>query len=305
MASHAKKSAKKVSTPKSEGDPLHIFVGLPSIDRTQETRMITYQLLGRKKPINTNDDKVPFMHELDEDMELPESKPAFNPAADMKDLTIKAYYTAKTKTLPTWKLMDFQEFMSLCRKAQHMCQSSARKGAAVNAAAIGELMDVCLRTHRTMERLGELGPDSIRFKARMYLHLQYMCTHRVFHASAIAMMVFADVADPFAAWLPARRGINRQRHVCAAAATSVVSSYRKPAVKIVPPISGCYKCPAKDHYANDTRFHPLLPDGSQEKLSDETKAVMMRRIIDTSTLLAAVKAVEKDKVRQYWSQHKL
>ena len=281
--------------------------------------MITYHFLSELQPIETSYDQMPFMHVLDEDMDLPDTRAAFNPAANMKDLTIKDFFNAKEKALPTWKLMDFQEFMSFCRKAKRMCQSSSREGAAVNTAALGELMDVCLRTYRTMDRMNELGPGETRFKARMYLHLQYMCTHRIFHASAIAMTVFAEATDPFVARLRARPGYNgrvgynghRNGHAGAAAATSTTrttsttaSSYRKTAVKNTPPVSGCYKCPATDHYANDPRFHPLKSDGSHEKLSDETKAAIFNRI-DVSTLSSAAKAEEKEKVRQYWSQHKL
>ena len=101
--------------------------------------------------------------------------------------------------------------MSFCRKAQRMCQRSSRKVTAANTAALGEMMDVGIRTYRKMNRLGELGPDDIRFKARMYLHLQYMCEHRVFHASAMAMTVFADATDPFVARIPGHSVAKKQR----------------------------------------------------------------------------------------------
>ena len=139
----------------------------------------------------------------------------------------------------------------------------------------------------------------------MYLHLQYMCVHRMFHASAIAMTVFADATDPFVSRIPGQSKARRQqRQTGGHDATGSTGGARKYAVKTVPPVSGCYKCPATDHYANDTRFHPVSVDGSPEKLSDETKAAILKRV-EKSTLSDAVKAAEKDKVRQYWSQHGL
>ena len=52
-------------------------------------------------PIELNYDQVPFLYELDEDMELPDTKVTFNPAANIKDLTIKDFFNAKEKVIPT------------------------------------------------------------------------------------------------------------------------------------------------------------------------------------------------------------
>ena len=305
-ASHAKKTAPAHKSSRAEGEKLGAFVGTSAIGRAKETRMITFHFLNDEfTPIVTSFDQMPFMHELDEDMDLPDTKAQFNPAAAIKDLTVKDFFNAKEKALPTWKLMGFQELMSFCRKAQRMCQRSSRKVAAANAAALGELMDVGLRTYRTMDRLGELGPDDIRFKARMYLHLQYMCEHRVFHASAMAMTVFADATDPFVARIPGHSVAKKQRQYPSGAEKSrFAGGTRKPAVR-TPPVSGCYKCPASDHYANDTRYHPVPLDGTKEKLSDETKAAILKRVDGKASLSEAAKEAEKEKVRQYWSQHEL
>ena len=105
--------------------------------------------------------------------------------------------------------------MTFCRKAQRMCLRSSREHADAKAAALGELIDIALRVHKTMERFGELGADSIRFKARMYLHLQHMTTHRILHASAIAMAVFSDATDPFVARLPGQRTVVRRARAAA------------------------------------------------------------------------------------------
>ena len=244
-------------------------------------------------------------------MDLPDTRAAFNPAATFTDLTIKYFFTAKEKALPTWSLMDFQPFMSFCRKAQRMCLSSSREGANANAAALGELMDIALRVYRTMERLGELGPGNVRFKARMYLHLQHMTTHRVLHASAIAMTVFSDATDSFVARLPGQQMAPRRapaavRRAPAASSSTACTPVSKSAStpKAKKPLFGCYLCTATDHFANDTRFHPLLPDGTIPKLTAAQKRAIIDRI-EASNLSAALKATEKENVRRYWSQHSL
>ena len=230
-------------------------------------------------------------------MDLPDTKATFNPAADVKDLTIKDFFNAKEKALPTWSMMGFQKFVSFCRRAQRLCQASKKDGAAANAAALGVLMDIALRVYKTMERLGELGPEEIRFKARMYIHLQHMSVHRVLHASAIANTVFADATNAFVARLPAYKKMKKDMY----------GGLRKPPVdqnKLKQPVSGCYLCTATDHYSNDTRFHPLLPDGTREKVPEKMKKAILERI-DKSNLAAAVKASEKEKVQSYWLQHSL
>ena len=148
-----------------------------------------------------------------------------------------------------------------------------------------------------MERMGELGPEEIRFKARMYLHLQHMSVHRVLHASAIANTVFADATNAFVARLPAYKKMKKDMY-------GGVRKSPGDYTKLKQPISGCYLCTATDHYSNDTRFHPLLPDGTREKVSEPMKKSIMERI-DKSNLTAAVKAAEKEKVRSYWLQHSL
>ena len=306
-SSHSRKSSKP--KPAKRGQSLGAFGGLSAVGRAKETRMILHHFLGDAEPIETSEIGVPYMHELDEDMDLPDTKSTFNPAANMKDLTIKDFFNAKEKAMPTWSLMGFQQFMALCRKAQRMCQASSRDGAAVNAAALGELLDIALRTYMRMQRLGELGPNDIRFKAQMYMHLQYMSTHRVLHSGAIAATVYADAVDNFVARLP--------NHVKQQSYTNNFNGTKNGRTPVrsetngrggkksgASPVSGCYLCPATDHYSNDTRFHPLLPDGTHEKLSDEQKSKILDRI-DNAALSSSVKAAEKENVRRYWSQHKL
>ena len=185
-----------------------------------------------------------------------------------------------------------------------MCLSSSKKESNVNAVALGELMDITLRVHRTMERLGKLGIDNIRFKARMYLQLQHMTNHRVIHPSALAMNVFANATDAFVARLPGHAVIARQPPAASSSSKCTPVSKSTAASKFKKPLFGCYLCTATDHFANDTRFHPLLPDGTLPKLTAEQKQAIINRI-DASNLAASLKATEKENVRRYWSQHSL
>ena len=160
-------------------------------------------------------------------------------------------------------------------------------------------MDIALSSYRNMERLGELGPDDIRFKARMFMHLSYMVNHRVLHASAIARTVFASATDAFVVRLPAYKDGKRSLYKKTETSTRATTTKYTPAAK--KPTSGCYLCTATDHYSSDTKFHPLLADGTREKLTPQMKKAILERI-DKSDISAAMKASEKENVRQYWSR---
>ena len=115
------------------------------------------------------------------------------------------------------------------------------------------------------------------------------------HASAIAMTVFSDATDAFVARLPGFKGEKR----------SPYTSAQKPYTPVQKtPVSGCYLCTTTDHFASDTKFHPLQADGTHKKLSAQMKKAIIDHI-DKSELSAAVKTAEKDRVRRWWSQHSL
>ena len=139
--------------------------------------------------------------------------------------------------------MSFQEHMRILRKAMCMCQSSKKTAAVATVAALDVLMDICLSVHRRYERLGTLGENDERFKARMYLHLQHAVQQRVCYANTVALTVFEDATDPFIARLPGkakptpspRKPGNKQQFGD--------SQYNKNQS----PTSGCYLCTATDH----------------------------------------------------------
>ena len=180
-----------------------------------------------------------------------------------------------------------------------MCQTSKKQKAVVNAAALGELMDICLRVHRNYDRMGTLGENEIRFKARMFLHLQYACQYRVVHANSIAMTVFEDATDPFCARLPAsaktsttKRTPNKTRQ----------ASQPQQSDNSTPTFC-CWLCPRDDHYCNNRKFHPLV-NGKYAPITEDTKEAILAKI-ESSPHSAALKAEEKKKVRRFWSQHSL
>ena len=76
------------------------------------------------------------------------------------------------------------------------------------------------------------------------------------------MAVFADATGAFVARLPSYKGSKKTPYGGGAKTTTPTPTQRMP-------ISGCYLCEATDHFASDTRFHPLLPDGTHEKLSTQ------------------------------------
>lgn len=160
-------------------------------------------------------------------------------------------------------------------------------------------MDICLRVHRTYDRMGTLGKDNIGFKTRMFLHMQYACQYRVVHANAVAMTVFEDATDPFVARLPgqsksfAPKRSSAKQFMAPDAQTSQDSLQS----------TGCYLCSAVDHWASDRNYHPLV-NGKHKPLSDETKKAIMKRI-ESSKKSHAMKNADKKRVRRYWSQHGL
>ena len=116
--------------------------------------------------------------------------------------------------------------------------------------------------------------------------------------------MFKDAVDPFVARLPNQSKWRRQRYTGGPEYNKTREVAKKPPAANVPPVSGCYRCTATDHYANDPKYHPVLPDGTQGKVSKEMKKAILERV-EKSELSEAVKAAEKDRVRQYWSQRGL
>ena len=69
------------------------------------------------------------------------------------------------------------------------------------------------------------------------------------------------------------------------------------------PTSGCYLCPATDHYCSDPKFNPKV-NGKHKPLTDAEKEAIIERI-ESSDLSRTLKNAELKGVRRYWLQHGL
>ena len=58
------------------------------------------------------------------------------------------------------------------------------------------------------------------------------------------------------------------------------------------PLTGCFRCPATDHYASNLQFHPK--ETRDIPLTDATKKAIMARI-DAADLTPTLKSKEKKK----------
>ena len=117
------------------------------------------------------------------------------------------------------------------------------------------------------------------------------------------MRAFESAVDAFGlAKVPRFR--SKYRGADKSSSTLRRTAVAKKTSQTVKPISGCYKCPASDHYANDPKFHPVPPDGKHVPLSAETKKAIFDRI-EASNMSAELKHAEKMQVKKYWSQHSL
>ena len=286
----------------SGGYHSRFLVGRSAVGRAKEMQMIQHHFIDHPKPIKVvQGSDAPYPHELDDDMDLPNAKAIFDlTTTRMKDLSITDFFKAKEKAIPAWPLLDYHAFMRVCRKAQRLCQASCKPSVVANAAALGQLMDICLRVHKNYEQMGVLGPDNRRLKARLFLHLQHACMYRVVYANAIANTVFEDAVDPFVARLP---GFEKPKPQTVSSGASGHRNTEKYDDNKPSPVSGCYLCTATDHYCSDPKHHPLV-DGRHKPVAAQMKQAILKRI-DSSDLTTNLKAAEKAKVRKYWAQHGL
>ena len=283
------------------------FLGFKGMVRSRRVRQMQRCFVQCKTAIRVDARGQPNPDQLDEDnMELPGSAAyMLSPSRSDGPLRIEEWFEERKNTIKAWPLIGFSEFLSFCRHAIKLCSASSKPAAVVNCAALNELMDIAIRLHRHMDRLGTLGSGAIRFKARMYLHLQLATTDRVVYTSASAMAVFKEATEVFMTRLP--RSVFKEDSPSAsprskkpflddtAASPSVSKS------KYGMPRSGCYLCAATDHYCNDRTRHPVDANGKYKKVSSEIqKAIMLR--IDRGSNSTEWKTAEKKRVRDFWSR---
>ena len=145
-----------------------------------------------------------------------------------------------------------------------------------------------------MERRGTLGKNEFRFSVSMFMSLQLETNERKLYVSAPVMRFLNDNVDEFIAYrIPTEKPKS-------GAAASRSSAKPKTARRL---FSGCCLCPATDHQAWDTKFHPHNADGSRKKVSQKDKDAILARVQHTEVASANQKEEETEDIKHYWAQY--
>ena len=286
-------------------------------DNRKEMSQILHYFVDDPEPIKIEYNDEPFMRDLHEGMDLPETTVFRRTDGNSsgRELTMQDFFVTKDKAMPTWPLMGPNEFCTLIRRASRVCVESSRPAALAASVALGELLDIALRIEREYRRMGMMGPNDVRYKAHMYLHLQYASLHRLVFVRANALSAFERATDAFVSRLPAsaftealtgqqrsqvalrRKATTARRHTGPSpSSTARVSNFAVPQ-------AGCYLCPAADHYCNDERFHQKV-NGQYPKVTKAMKAVILRRVRE-SDVDDETKAEREKTIKDFWSRHSL
>ena len=209
--------------------------------------------------------------------------------------TLDDFLIYKKNALSAWPLMKFSKFMQFCRTAQDLCVRSSKPVAAENAVVFAELMDIAIRAFNEYENAGTLGKDEIRFSVRMYLHLQYATNNGVLHTGTSAVRAYKDAVDTFGL---AKISNFRSKTTNVPRVTRVGAQ----AQWARNPLAGCYLCPSAEHYVSDEKIHPRNADGSRQRVPEDVKQQILQRV-DNVTASEHEKAVEKKKIKDYWTKH--
>ena len=310
-------SATATKTPaqavQSSGQSVGARVGMSGVVHTREMTQIRRCFLDSATPVEVQGAPAePEEDELERDLPAPGSSTYL--AKDVEDsgqkavtdLTLLDYFSYKKGKVSAWPLKGFSEFLSFCRQAQRLCASSSKPVGVANAAVFTELIDIAVRVHLQMSRRGTLGAGEIRFKVRMYMHLQYATNYRVLHTGGPAMRAFAAAVDTFGVSKVPRFRIGHDTFVRPTGSKTGGSKSFKSTndAQVVRPPTGCWKCPAPDHWANDPKFHPRSADGKRAPVSQADKTAILARI-EASQRSAEEKLAEKQQVQQYWLKHGL
>ena len=300
------------ATADTAGKSAGVRVGMTGVVLTREITQIRRCFIDAAKAVVIRGSPhEPEEDELERDMPAPGSATYLSDdvesheGSDKGELTLLEFFSYKKNKTKAWPLKSFGEFLSFCRQGQRLCSSSSKEVGVANAAFFMELLDMAVKVHQQMVRRGTLGPEEIRFEVRMYLHLQYACNYGVMFTGASACRAFEMAVDSFGtAKVPRFRKLMKRSSDGRSGARGAGrgGGYKTPVT--AKPASGCYLCPASDHYANDPKFHPLPADGKRAPISPDKKKAILARI-DNSSLSVEEKTAEKAQVRKYWSQHSL
>ena len=312
-AAKAAASAASVVATASTGQSPGSRVGMSGVVHTREVSQIRRCFIDAGKAIVIKPAPAePDEDELERDLPAPGSSTYVatdvesNVGEKGKEVSLMEYFSFKKSKVNAWPLKSFSEFLSFCRQAQRLCIASSKSVGAANAAVFTELLDIAVRVHMQMSRRGTLGNNEIRFKIRMFMHLQYATNYRVLHVGGPAMRAFEAAVDTFgASRVPQFRNLkNKNERKFPRTARFCAEVDDSSAVQIGRPATGCYLCPATDHYASNLKFHPRDANGKRKKVSPEDKKAIMARI-ETADRTPEEKAFEKTQVKQYWVRHAL
>ena len=293
----------------SDGQSVGERVGSHGVVQTREMTQIRRCFVDAPKAITICPaPSEPEEDELERDLPAPGSSTYL--AADVKEhvgdaakeLTLFEYFSYKKGKVKAWPLMQFCDFLAFCRQAQRMCTTSSKPVAIANSPVFTELIDIAVRVHTQMTRRNTLGRNEIRFQVRMYMHLQYASNCLVLHTGGPAMRAFAAAVDTFGVAKVPRftaSGTASGYRYQTRAKCPPVSSEGKP---VVMPRSGCYRCPAPDHWASDANFHPKGEDGKRPPITAADKKGIMARVDNDSKMSAEEKRQEKAKIQEYWAK---
>ena len=311
--SKAASSAAAASSATATGQSLGERVGMTGVVHTREATQIRRCFVDAKSAIEIKGAPAePDEDELERDLPAPGSatylaEDVEKRADDGAGLTMLDYVAYKKGKVSAWPLMGFSEFLAFCRQAQQLCAKSSKPAAVANAAVFTELVDIAVRVHMQMSRRGTLGNKEIRFKTRMYMHLQHATNTRVLFVGGPAMRAFAAAVDSFGVAKVPRFKLLREvtSRSTGSRAFGRKSEMFCEEVQAVKPLTGCFLCPATDHWANDKKFHPRGADGKRQPVSAADKKAIMARVDNADHLTSDEKTAEKQQVREYWTRHNL
>ena len=315
IATTAASSATSAASSSSSGQSTGSRIGMSGVVHTREVSQIRRCFIDATKAIVIRGSpEEPDEDELERDLPAPGAATYLREDVAQQvdgsgDLTLLEYFQYKKSKVKAWPLKGFDEFLAFCRQGQRLCAASSKEVAVANAAMFLELSDIAVKTHMQMMRRGTLGVNEERYKVRMYMHLQHATNSGILYTGQSAMRAFEAAVDIFGAAKVPRFGKKQKptslrEQFNAGAGRKGGGARKQPEATATPQSTGCWLCPASDHYASDPKFHPRTADGKRPPVSVESKKAIFERI-DASSLSAELKHAEKTQVKKYWAQHSL
>ena len=187
--------------------------------------------------------------------------------------------------------MSLHELCRFCGEAVKAARAENTVTSLKTADAMSTLMDIIIEEYDLMKRSNALGLKEFRFKRRMYVQVQFTTQHRVLYAGSVAAGCFERRAKTMF-----------QRFVPDTPTPTPSPPKRVTTSKFkYKPRSGCWLCPATDHYANDPKFHTKLKKGESGAVPEDVKEKILIRL-NNSSLSSDEKEVERKEMLAYWEK---